>query len=209
MRIVKEGGRFILPCAIASFFLACLGWWVPAGVLFLSAGTFAFFFRDPRRRIAGDDKDILSPADGRVLSIERLDSHPWLAPPVTRIAIFLSLLDVHLTRSPVSGIVDKVEYRPGQFFRAYSDEAGQMNESYSLSIRGDEVDVHLKQIVGVAARRIRSYIKPGERVERGQKIGLMYFGSRVEIFLPRTAIPNVAVRQKVRSGETIIAEVKE
>jgi len=209
MRIAREGWRFILPCVIASLFFAWLGWLVPAVAFFLLAGAFAFFFRDPRRSAAGEDKDILSPADGTVLNIESLDSFPLLGSRVKRITLFLSLLDVHVIRSPVSGIVEDVEYRPGRFFPAYSDEAGRKNESHSLLIKGGRIDVQLKQIVGVAARRIKCYPGRGERLERGQKIGLMYFGSRVEISLPRTAVPTVAARQRVRAGETIIAEVKE
>lgn len=209
MRMAREGRRFVLPCLGAALLFAWLGWPVPAVVFLLLAGAFAFFFRDPLRSAPGGDKDILSPADGTVLNIENLDSHPSLGSPATRITIFLSLLDVHVTRSPVSGFVDKVEYQPGRFFPAYSEEASRKNESNSLHIRGDKVDVHLKQIVGVAARRIRCYIKQGERVERGQKIGLMYFGSRVEISLSRATVSAVVRRQKVRAGETIIAEVKE
>jgi phosphatidylserine decarboxylase len=209
MRIAKEGWPFIAPCAVAAVGLVWLGWLIPALFFLLLGGAFVFFFRDPARRITGSEKDILCPADGKVLSIECLDSHPTLAPPVTRIAIFLSLLDVHITRSPASGVVEQVEYRPGRFFPAYSEEASRRNESHSLLIRGGPADVYLRQIVGVAARRIKCSLQAGDRVARGQKIGLMYFGSRVEIFLPRTAVPAVAVHQKVRSGETIIAEVKE
>jgi phosphatidylserine decarboxylase len=209
MRIAREGLPFIAPCAVAAVVLVWLGWLIPAIFFFLCAGAFAFFFRDPARRIAGGEKDILCPADGKVLSIDSLASHPTLAPPVTRIAIFLSLLDVHVTRSPASGVVETVEYRPGRFFPAYRPEASERNESHSLLIRGGPVDVYLKQIVGVAARRIKCSLRPGDRVARGQKVGLMYFGSRVEIFLPRTAVPAVAAGQKVRSGETVIAEVKE
>ena len=209
MRIAREGWRFVLPCLGAGLLSAWLGWPVPAVAFLLLAGAFVFFFRDPLRSAPGGDTDILSPADGTVLNIETLDSHPWLGTPATRITIFLSLLNVHVTRSPVSGFVDKVEYQPGRFFPASSEEAGRKNESHSLSIRGTKVDVHLKQIVGVAARRIKCDIKQGERIERGQKIGLMYFGSRVEISLSRATVSAVVRRQKVRAGETILAEVRE
>jgi phosphatidylserine decarboxylase len=209
MKIAKEGWRFILPCAAAALCLAWLGWWPLFLVALGLAGAFAFFFRDPMRRALGRDKDILSPADGKVLSIERLDFHPKLSSPATRVTIFLSLFDVHVTRSPVSGVVNEVEYRPGKFFPAYSDQASQKNESNSLTIRGRTVDVYLKQIVGVAARRIKCFVKQGDRVERGQKIGLMYFGSRVEIWLPGSVVSTVAAGQKVRAGETVIAEVKQ
>lgn len=208
MNIANDGWRFILPCATVALLFAGLGWWALAAAFLGFSAAFAFFFRDPARGAPGGEGDLLSPADGRVLKVETVANHSALEGPVTRITIFLSLFDVHITRAPVSGCVDKLEYRPGRFFPAYWDEAGEKNESTSLQIRGGVVDVHLKQIVGLAARRIRCFVKQGDSVVRGQKIGLMYFGSRVEICLPASARPTVAAGRKVRGGETIIAEVK-
>ncbi len=208
MRMAKEGWRCVLPCLAAAFLFAWPRWWAASLFSLGLAAALAFFFRDPERIIPGEEHAVLSPADGRVLGIESLSSYPSLKSPVTRVTIFLSLLDVHITRSPVSGTVTKQEYRRGRFFPAHTDQAGQKNESHSLSIRGGTVDVDLKQIVGVAARRIRSYVGPGESVKKGQKIGLMCFGSRVEICLPASAVVTIAAGSKVRAGETVIAEVK-
>jgi phosphatidylserine decarboxylase len=208
MKIAREGWRFILPSVVLAALAAWQGWWGVFPLFFALVGAFAFFFRDPRRVSPGGENDILSPADGRVLGIETFSAPSRLPTPATRITIFLSLLDVHITRSPVSGTVLLVKRQPGRFFPAYRDEAGRQNKFATLSIKGDMTDVFLKLIVGVAARRIKCDLEENDRVERGQKIGLMYFGSRVEFDFPAVAEPRVVLGQKVRAGETILAEVK-
>jgi phosphatidylserine decarboxylase len=207
MKIAKEGLLFIAPSlALAVLFLG-VGWW-PLGVVFLLlAAAFVFFFRDPARKIPEDERLVLSPADGKVLMIDSLPSHPDLPGPVTRVCIFLSLFDVHLTRAPLTGTVRRVDYHPGKFFPAYRDEAGKLNESNSLLIQGEKLAVSLKQIVGVAARRIKCFVRADDRIVRGQKIGLMYFGSRVEVCLPPGTKIKTDVGQKVKAGESVIAEV--
>jgi phosphatidylserine decarboxylase len=208
MSIAKDGLKFILPAlAVAIAFLA-LGWW-PAAVPFLFLTlAFAFFFRDPRRAVPAEPGLIVSPADGKVLAVERLDAHPGLpgAGPVARVTIFLSLLDVHLTRAPLSGEVRDVRYTPGRFLPAYHEEAGRVNESSALVLSGPATTVHVKQIVGVAARRIKTFVRAGQRVERGARIGLMYFGSRVELTLPGACRLRVEPGARVKGGTTVIAE---
>jgi phosphatidylserine decarboxylase len=207
MKIAKEGLVFILPAILLAAVLLAIGWW-PAGLLFsLFAAAFIFFFRNPKRTIPGGEHLIVSPADGKVLKIDTLPSHPDIPGPATRICIFLSLFDVHLTRAPLSGTVARVDYHPGKFFPAYRDEASDLNESNSLFIRGDRIDIALKQIVGVAARRIKCFVRSGERVSRGRIIGLMYFGSRVEVTFPPGVTIRAGIGQKVRAGESVIAEV--
>jgi phosphatidylserine decarboxylase len=208
MKIAKEGFLFIAPpLALAVLFLG-VGWW-PLGVVFLLlAAAFVFFFRDPARKIPEDERLVLSPADGKVLTVDTLPSHPDLPGPVTRVCIFLSLFDVHLTRAPLTGTVRRVDYHPGKFFPAYRDEAGKLNESNTLLIQGDRLAVSLKQIVGIAARRIKCFVRADDRIVRGQKIGLMYFGSRVEICLPPGTKIKTDVGQKVKAGESVIAEVE-
>ncbi len=208
MKIAKEGFLFIAPpLALAVLFLG-VGWW-PLGVVFLLlAAAFVFFFRDPARKIPEDERLVLSPADGKVLTVDTLPSHPDLPGPVTRVCIFLSLFDVHLTRAPLTGTVRRVDYHPGKFFPAYRDEAGKLNESNTLLIQGEKLAVSLKQIVGVAARRIKCFVRANDRIVRGQKIGLMYFGSRVEICLPPGTKIKTDVGQKVKAGESVIAEVE-
>jgi phosphatidylserine decarboxylase len=208
MKIAKEGLLFIAPSLGLAVLLLYAGWW-PLGVVFLLlAAAFVFFFRDPVRKIPEDERLVLSPADGKVLMIDSLPSHPDLPGPVARVCIFLSLFDVHLTRAPLTGTVRRVDYHPGKFFPAYRDEAGKFNESNSLLIQGEKFAVSLKQIVGVAARRIKCFVRADDRIVRGQKIGLMYFGSRVEICLPPGTKIKTDVGQKVKAGESVIAEVE-
>jgi len=208
MKIAKEGVRFILPCGILAVLFFGAGWWGMALPFLLLALAFSFFFRDPRRTVPEDKDVLLAPADGRVIKIDTAASHPLLPSPVTSVSIFLSLFDVHITRSPLSGVVQKIDYHPGQFFPAYKDEASSKNESNSLFLKGEKTDIFLKQIVGVAARRIKCYVSENEKITQGQKIGLMYFGSRVEVYCPPSVRLTVGLDQKVKAGETVIAGVR-
>ena len=207
MKIAKEGLVFILP-ALALAVLCFLLGWAPPGILFaLFAAAFVFFFRNPRRTIPEGEHLIVSPADGKVLRIDDVPSPPEIPGPAKRICIFLSLYDVHLTRAPQSGAVTRVDYHPGKFFPAYRDEASELNESNGILLAGERFPIFVKQIVGVAARRIKCFVRAGDRVSRGQRIGLMYFGSRVEITFPPGITIKAGVGQKVRAGESVIAEV--
>jgi len=208
MTLAKDGLKFLLPaCGLGIAFLA-LGWWPAAVPFLLLALAFGFFFRDPRRVVPNGPGLVVSPADGKVLAVESLEGHPELPgrSPLTRVTIFLSLLDVHLTRAPLAGAVRDVRYTPGRFLPAYREEAGRVNESNTLILDGASSTVHIKQIVGVAARRIKVFVRAGQRVERGDKIGLMYFGSRVELTLPPSCRVRVEPGAKVKGGMTVIAE---
>ena len=208
MRIAKEGLPFILSSLVLTLAFLAQGWW-PVAVLFaVLACAFAFFFRDPDRVPPPGEHLFVSPADGEVLGIDTLPSHPDLAGPVNRITIFLSLTDVHLVRSPLTATVGRSDYLPGKFLPAYKPEAGAHNESNTLVLKGGITDLVMKMIVGVAARRIKCFVKAGSIVARGQKVGLMYFGSRVEISLPQNVAIKVGLHDKVKAGETVIAEVQ-
>jgi len=208
MKIARHGLLFILPAfGLALAFLAA-GWLPAFGLFLLLAGALTFFFRDPERRPPAGEERLVSPADGRVLAVAPPGGPPGTVTPGTRLTIFLSLLDVHVTRAPVAGTVGAVDYRPGRFLPAYRPEAGELNESCALDIRGGPADIHLRQIVGVAARRIKCYLKEGDRVGRGQRLGLMCFGSRVELDLPPGIEPRVVPGDRLRAGESVIAEVK-
>lgn len=207
MTIGKEGLKFILPSAGLAVLFWALSFW-PAALLFLLLATaFTFFFRDPRRTPPEGEHLLVSPADGEVLSVDALPAHPDLPGPVNRVTVFLSLLDVHFVRSPMAGTVVRMDYNPGKFLPAYKPEAGTANESRTLVLKGGRTDLVMKMIVGVAARRIKSYVEEGEAVARGRKVGLMYFGSRVEIFLPQEVAIIAVPRQKVKGGKSVIAEV--
>jgi phosphatidylserine decarboxylase len=207
MKIAKEGRLFILPALALAALSAVPGWWPAVAFFALLAAALVFFFRDPARRPPEGDHLVVSPADGKVVKIDTAPSHPDIPGPVTRVCIFLSLYDVHLTRAPLSGDVRRVDYHPGKFFPAYRDEASELNESNGILLAGERAPVFVKQIVGVAARRIKCFVGAGDRVVRGQKIGLMYFGSRVEVTFPPGVTIKAGVGQKVRAGESVIAEV--
>jgi phosphatidylserine decarboxylase len=208
MRVAKEGLRFILAAVCAGVLCGALGVAALAVFFLLLAGAFAFFFRDPERVPPADENLLVSPADGEVLGVEPVDAAPGLHGPATKVTIFLSLLDVHVVRAPLAAAVASVDHRAGRFRPAYRPEAGEHNESTTLALTGGRVDAVLKMIVGVAARRIKTFVKPGEAVVRGQRIGLMFFGSRIELSVPRSITIKAGLHDKVKAGETVIAEVE-
>lgn len=208
MKVAKEGLRFILGATALAVLWAILGVGVLAGFFLLLAAAFAFFFRDPDRLPPPGDGRLVSPADGEVLGLEDVPSHPDLGGPARRITIFLSLYDVHLVRAPVAGTVARADYRPGRFLPAYKPEAGEHNESQTLVLKGGRTGLVMKMIVGVAARRIKAFVKAGDAVERGQRVGLMYFGSRVELTLSAAVEIKVRLHDKVKAGLTVIGEVQ-
>ncbi|MBE0460362.1 MAG: phosphatidylserine decarboxylase family protein [Candidatus Aminicenantes bacterium] len=208
MKIAKEGLIFIIPFLVLSIVFLWFGLWILSALCLIIASKFTFFFRDPVRKIPEDENSILSPADGKIVKIQTCDNHPFFSSPVTIVSVFLSIFNVHITRAPISGEVTEIEYHPGKFFPAYKDEAGLKNESNSIYINGNDTNIIVKQIVGIAARRIKCFVIKRQKIIRGQKMGLMYFGSRVDIFLPKEIRLNVQLNQKVKAGETEIAYIE-
>ncbi|MFQ5851687.1 MAG: phosphatidylserine decarboxylase family protein [Candidatus Binatia bacterium] len=205
MKIAREGYPWVLTAFVLSLLAFAVGWKWVSGVFGLSTLVFAGFFRDPERIPPMGEGLVLSPADGRVVGVRGVEKGNLLREAGTRISIFLSPLDVHVNRAPIKGLVDKVQYQPGRFFAAYRDKASQDNEQNAVRIvdpAGNSLSI--VQIAGVLARRIVCYVKEGERLERGQRVGLIMFGSRVDIFLPRGSRVEVAEGQRVRGGETVI-----
>ena len=179
---------------------------VAAALLFVVlAAFFVFFFRDPERTAPDGGDVVLSPADGRVIVAG--PAIPDAAPPGAwaQLSIFLSPMDVHVNRIPVSGRVTKVTYTPGRFLPAYRHEAGSTNERSEVWIDHNGQTIVVRQIVGILARRVVCRAQTGEGVRAGERYGIMKFGSRMDIFLPPTAVIKVQVGQTVRGGETIIA----
>ena len=208
MRVAKEGLRFILGAVALAVLWGILGVGFLAVLFLLFAAAFAFFFRDPDRVPPPGDGLLVSPADGEVLGLDDVPSPPDLAGPARRITIFLSLYDVHLVRAPLAGTVARADYHPGKFLPAYKPEAGEHNESQTLVLKGGPADLIMKMIVGVAARRIKAFVKAGDAVGRGEKVGLMYFGSRVELTVPTRVAIKVGLHDKVKAGQTVIGEVQ-
>lgn len=206
MKIDRAGLPFIagaLVPAAALVFFGHLLWAIPLAVL---AVFFAFFFRDPERTVPGGPGLVVSPADGRVMISGPSDGR-W-APPGTwkQITIFLSPMDVHMNRTPVEGRVTRVEYRRGKFLPAY-DEGSNDNELNEIWIDHDGRPVVFRQVVGILARRIVCRVREGEQLARGQRVGLMKFGSRMDVFLPMEAELLVKVGEHVVGGETVLGRI--
>jgi phosphatidylserine decarboxylase len=166
------------------------------------------FFRDPRPGGPRGDRLVLSPAQGRVVSVADVDEPAYLGGPATRISIFLSVFDVHVNRYPVSGTVDVVRYNRGKFLHAARDKASLDNEQTTIGLRGPRGGVVVRQIAGSVARRIVTDAKAGDAARQAERLGMIRFGSRVDVFLPRSAHAAVRVRvgDRVVVGETVIAE---
>lgn len=205
MRIDPAGWPFIGIAAVIAVAVLLSGHRAWAAIPIVFVAFFLFFFRDPDRQAALGPDDVVSPADGKVMVVG--DPEPGVPPPGTwrQISIFLSPLDVHVNRIPVSGQVTKVEYQPGKFLPAYRDEAARDNERNEVWIdRGGQLVV-TRQVVGILARRIVCRVAAGARVAAGDRFGVMKFGSRVDLYLPVGTTLRVKVGDRVRSGETVLA----
>ena len=204
--VAAEGWPFILPPAAAACIMAVMGWAGAATVFAVVALAFLGFFRDPDRTAPDLPGAVLAPADGRVMVItEALD--PWVGPAV-RVSIFLSPLDVHVNRAPIGGLVKNVEYVAGRFLAAYRPEASEQNERCAVSLDGDRARVTVTQISGVLARRIVCRVRPGDTVRAGERYGLIRFGSRTDLVLPRGTELRVGVGDRVRGGESVMGVLR-
>ena len=204
MKIDRAGVPFIAAALLPAAGFAVARRPVAAASVAALGGFFAFFFRDPERRIPPDPGAVVAPADGRVM-IAGPSDHRW-SPPGTwnQVTIFLSPLDVHVNRSPVEGRITRIVYRPGRFLPAF-DERSNDNELNEIWIDRGGQPVVVRQVVGILARRIVCRVGEGDLIQRGQRIGLMKFGSRMDVFLPTSAELHVRVGERVIAGETVLA----
>ncbi|MBN1954034.1 MAG: phosphatidylserine decarboxylase family protein [Anaerolineae bacterium] len=179
---------------------------LPALLLLPVFGLLLYFFRNPQRRPAGEGEDVfLSPADGTVMEVERGPAPRLIEGETLKIGIFMSIFDVHVNRAPSEGKVVLVEHVPGRFVRAYRPEASEVNEHNFIGLATSHGPILVKQISGALARRIVCWVKTGEQLRQGQRLGVIKFGSRVDIYLPPTAEPAVQVGEHVLAGTTVIA----
>jgi phosphatidylserine decarboxylase len=204
--VAPEGWPFILVPAAAACILALFGWWSAAAGLGIVALACLGFFRDPERTPPTGIGLVLAPADGRVMRVDEVHD-PWVGEAV-RASIFLSPLDVHVNRSPVAGLVESVEQVRGRFMAAYKDEASELNERCTIALQGDGARVSVKQIAGVLARRIVCRVERGNKLAAGERFGLIRFGSRTDLVVPRSAAMRVKVGDRVRGGETVMGVLR-
>jgi phosphatidylserine decarboxylase len=201
--MVKDAYKFAVPPIVAGLLCLLFGWKLPAALLILLGGFIFYFFRDPERAIPVDSAAIVSPADGKVMEIvsEALNSRSG-----SRISIFLSIWNVHVQRAPVAGRIEEVLYRPGRFYGAYRARASAENEQNVIYIDTPHGVLVFKQIAGAIARRVLCWKRKGEMVARGERVGLIRFGSRVDIWLPVEAEITVRRGQMVKGGESVLAK---
>ena len=218
--IHTEARKFAGSVAVVALVSVFLGWqWLAALLGLLAIGIVAFF-RDPLRVTPRGDRLIIAPADGLVTLIQKVlppleltiddgSGAPALhSALVTRVSIFMSVFDVHINRAPIGGTVRRVVYIPGKFMNADLDKASEENERQHILIdRGNGVMIGFTQIAGLIARRIVPFVKPGDIIACGQRVGLIRFGSRVDVYLPEGTEPQVLLGQKIVAGETILAEI--
>jgi len=212
--LAKEGRSLIIPFLISALILTLSTFFFRWGILFvlsmiswISVGFLIYFFRDPERMIPANENIILSPADGRILSIENIHENEYLHELVQKISIFMSPLNVHINRIPLSGRVEYFRYQPGKFLAAYRAESSTENEQAIIGISNGQTRLLFKQIAGVLARRIVCQLKKDEPVRLGERFGMIKFGSRVELFLPHQIKVQVKLNQSVKGGETILGVI--
>ena len=206
MNIVREGIVYVLvPGALMIVFLV-LGFWTLGIVFAMLAAFMAFFFRDPRRETPTETDVVVAPADGLVTRVQPIQEGNDRS--ATLVSIFLSPLDVHINRAPISGKITNVSYTRGKFLMATDERASLVNEQNALTIQGEKITVVCKQIAGILARRIVCWKQAGERVALGERFGMIKFSSRTDILLPESVDVLVTKGQRVQGGTTIIGRIR-
>jgi phosphatidylserine decarboxylase len=209
-----DGRKYVVGAAAITFFAFLLHVHVLDWVLVGLTIWVAAFFRDPVRTTPSDDKLIIAPADGLITMIARVAPPPELRAgdglgeaECTRVSIFMSVFDVHINRAPISGRIKRIAYVPGKFVNADLDKASEDNERQHFLVEGPGgLKIGFTQIAGLVARRIVSFVREGDDVEAGERIGLIRFGSRVDVYLPSGTSPRVLLGQRTIAGETVLAE---
>jgi len=215
VNFAREGVSFIVAAVvvvIAAYLVALTrrSWpmWLIAFALTIVALWIAYFFRDPERPGQRAATLVIAPADGKVVQITPMTESLFMKAPAIRISIFMNIFNVHVNRYPISGTVEYVTHAPGRFFNAMADRASLENEQTSVGIASGSERVLVRQIAGLIARRIVTYSTPGEQVHQGDRMGLIRFGSRVDVFIPESAKVNVQVGDMTFAGVTVLAETR-
>ncbi|MEF9475173.1 MAG: phosphatidylserine decarboxylase family protein [Candidatus Mariimomonas ferrooxydans] len=207
LRIAPEGFPYLTVALILTFAVYFIGKpWMALFplVLFL---YMLLFFRDPDRIIPEDRDTFVSPADGKIILIKDTIEEVYTGEKVKQISIFMSIFDVHVNRSPCDGRVDKIKHTPGGFRAAYTNEAELSNENIAMLLNTGYGKILVRQVAGLIARRAVCRVSPGDSLKKGQRYGIIKFGSRVDIYLPENVRVKVVLGQKVKAGETVLAAI--
>lgn len=215
MNFAREGLSFIaiaflVAAAVFAVALVRRSWplWLFAFALALIALWVAYFFRDPERTGERGERLVIAPADGKIVMITQVDEPTFMKEPSLRVSIFMNVFNVHVNRYPVSGVVRLVDHTPGRFMNAAAEQSSLENEQTSIGIEAGSNHVLVRQIAGLIARRIVTDSKVGERVQQGARMGLIRFGSRVDVFLPASAALRVKVGDATFAGTTVLGELR-
>jgi phosphatidylserine decarboxylase len=203
--VAKEGLVFVLPSLFLSLLFCFVRVYPLAAFTLLLTLFFLYFFRNPVRSGASGADELVCPADGRVMGVEELFEGEFLREKVRRISIFMSLCDVHVNRAPCEGSVEKVQHKDGRFKLAFKKGIGDENERNYILVRRSNERILVVQIAGFLARRIICYVRERDKVEKGEAIGMIAFGSRVDVYMPTQYLSVVEAGQKVKSGLTVLA----
>ena len=207
--VAQPGLIFIIITILFTGMLFYFGWSLPAWIFVAVTLFVCWFFRDPNRDIPQNEKSLISPADGKVIVIEKLEKCEYLPDPCIKVSVFMNVFNVHVNRVPFNGVVQKVLYNPGKFMNASFDKASIHNERNALIIKTDRgTSYAVVQIAGLIARRIVNCVKEGEKVQKGDRYGMIRFGSRLDLYLPHDFDVAVKIGEKTQAGSTIIGYMK-
>jgi phosphatidylserine decarboxylase len=202
---LREARPFLIGASALLGASLWLAWWIPAAFSFLLLIGLLLFFRDPERTPPADPLALVSPADGKVICVDEAEDPCFGQGKFRRVGIFLSVLDVHVNRSPYAGTFEKTHYSAGEFLDARHLEVDLRNENQTWLLKTPRGTVLVRQIAGLIARRIVGWKKPGESVQTGERFGMIRFGSRTDLYFPASCTPKVQPGQRVVGGETVIA----
>ena len=202
---LREARPFLIGAAALLGASLWLAWWIPAAFSFLLLIGLLLFFRDPERTPPVDPLALVSPADGKVICVDEAEDPCFGQGKFRRVGIFLSVLDVHVNRSPYAGTFEKTHYSAGEFLDARHLEVDLRNENQTWLLKTSRGTVLVRQIAGLIARRIVGWKKPGDSVQTGERFGMIRFGSRTDLYFPASCTPKVQPGQRVVGGETVIA----
>ena len=205
VRFDKDVVKFFIPAAAAAIAMFLIGWLVIGLAAVAAAAFMLYFFREPKRQFDCPADVIISPSDGKVVGIETVEEPNYLGGTAKRISIFMNLFDVHINYSPITGKVEFLKYRRGRYISAARAGSSKVNAQNAVGIRNDSTKILVKQIAGVIARRVVCRVKTEDQMLRGQKFGLIRFGSRVEVYLPLECRVMVKNGQRVRGSMTPLA----